>query len=434
MKTAIWGLFLGCWLVTWSAVAAETATAGTEWRPGSENRWLGLGEEVPLQVFIPQDYSEERSWPLIYVFHGTGGRASTSLMQRYTKRRGFVLVGAPYAVPGEGSLSRQGVLAEIRRISKVRKLLLGASLRLDERTYVGGFSKGGWMADLLLTEGFDTLAGALILGAGRIPDDVGRALERGPRSRGGLRASPTPRPSVYIGIGQSDTNHVYSRRAAHHYRERGHDVVFEEYLAKSHQPGDAESVYLSQWLELQRRRGASSSAALGVEAKAWWEGAIRRGESVSPPIERLLFLEHVLGAPYAALIGEGERGRLGKTLERVRNHRAMKSEMEARRAYRSAQSQEEAFKRSDDLVNVAGAFRRVFDRYPKSFYGQRAALDLQRLSQNYRTLRGAKGSANDVFPELPSNLVALRERFEGFSRKLMRELEVNERRENHEKE
>ena len=265
-------------------VALATLAAGEEWVPGTEVRWEGLGMETPLKVFVPTDYDAGRSWPLIYLFHGTGGRASTGLMQRYTEGKGFILVGVPYAVPGQGSLSREGVLKEIQRIGRVRGLL-DDSLNLDDRTYVGGFSKGGWMADLLATEGFSTLAGALILGAGRIPADVGRALDRA--------TSKDSEPlSIYIGIGQLDTNHPYSRRAAVHYEARGCDMILEEYLAKAHQPGEQDSVYLTQWLRLQIADAATASA----EASQWWEERLAASKTITPAGDRLWFLTHMLNA------------------------------------------------------------------------------------------------------------------------------------------
>jgi predicted esterase len=382
-----------------------------DWEPGSEVTWIGLGEKTPLKVFVPEDYAAERAWPLIYIFHGTGGRASTSMMQRYTKRRGFILVGAPFAIPGEGSLSRQGVLGEMRRIGQMRTLL-GQSLSLDQRTYVGGFSKGGWMSDLLATEGFPTLTGALILGAGRIPEDVGRVLDREKKQPSAVNPI-----YIYIGIGQLDTNHLYSRRAAAHYRERKHPVVFEEYLAKGHRPGAPDAIYLSQWLHLQ----IANKATISTEAHTWWETMLNRAESITPPIERVLFLETMHAAPFAALVAPEKRTELAKKLERVKRHRMLITEMEARRAYQNAQTEEEAFRRSKKLPKVAASFARVHERFPKTFFGQRAGLDLIRVSKNYRTLQRAVGEAKAAEFPLPKNQEALEERFAQFDRKLRQE-------------
>lgn len=328
------------------------------WEPGKEIHWLGLGEETPLKVFIPHDYDSSKKWPLLYLFHGTSGRASTSLYQTYTRGHSFVLVGAPYAIPGKDSLSRAGVLQEIRRISKARQLLLGESLSLDQRTYVGGFSKGGWMADLLATEGFDTLSGALILGAGRIPDDVGRVISRS-------SVKPKRSLAIYIGIGQLDSNHLYSRRAHAHYLETKHDVVFEEYLTKGHQAGESDAPYLRQWLRSQ----VANSSSLEEEALAWWTASLAKAESVSPPMERLLFLEHVLAAPFAQHVTPEKRSSLSKQLARVSRHRSLQSEMDIRRAYRSAQKEEESFRKSSELPDLAESYKRLYKRASETFYG-----------------------------------------------------------------
>lgn len=379
------------------------------WEPGKEVTWLGLGEKTPLKVYIPSDYDPANEWPLLYGFHVTGGRASTSMFQGYTRGRGFVLIGAPYALPGKDSFSRAGILQEIRRISKVRQLLLGESLSLDQRTYVGGFSKGGWMSDLLATEGFDTLSGALILGAGRIPDDIGRVISR-------PKVEPVRSLAIYIGIGQLDSNHLYSRRAHSHYLKTKHDVVFEEYLTKGHRVGETGAPYLSQWLQCQ----VASPASLEEGALAWWQSSLTTAESIPLPIERLLYLEHVQAAPFAKFIPKEKRSTLSKKLSQVRRHRSLQTEMDARRAYRSAQKEEEGFRKSSDLPDLAASFKRLYMRSPKTFYGQRAGLDLVRMEDNYRVLKRSNqnNQGNDAFAKLPPNLEALKGRFARFDKLL----------------
>ncbi len=372
------------------------------WEPAKEITWLGLGEKTPLKLYIPSDYDAAKKWPLLYLFHGTGGRASTSMFQSYTHGRGFVIVGAPYALPGKDSLSRAGVLKEIQRIAKVRQLLLVKSLSLDQRTYVGGFSKGGWMSDLLATEGFDTLSGALILGAGRIPEDVGRVISR-------AKVAPARSLAIYIGIGQLDSNHLYSRRAHSHYIQAKHDVVFEEYLTKGHRPGKPDAPYLSQWLQCQ----IISPAGLEGDALTWWTASLAKAESISPPIERLLFLKHVQAAPFSKFVPKEKRSSLSKKLSQVSRHRSLLSEMDARRAYKSAQKEEESFRKSSELPNLADSFKRLYMRAPKTFFGQRAGLDLLRMEDNYRVLKRSRQNdqSTDAFPKLPPGLEGLKARF-----------------------
>lgn len=385
------------------------ACTADPWDPGQEIAWHGLGDEVALEVFIPKDYDSTRSWPLLYLFHGTGGRPSTKLYQRYTEGLGFILVAAPYAIPGAESLSRAGVLAEIRRISKVRRLLSEASLRLDDRTYVGGFSKGGWMSDLLATQGFDTLTGALILGAGRIPTDVGRVLAR-------EKATPTSPLSIYVGIGQLDANHLYSRRAATHYRQLKHQVVLEEYLGRAHRPGEGDSPYLRQWLRIQ----TSEKESLREDASAWWEARLAKSKDIASPMERLLYLEHLRAAPYADFVSEDKRAALSSMLNRASRHPSLRPEVDARQSYHSAQQAEEKFRKSSELPDLAQTFKRIHSRAPETYFGQRAALDLLRLQDNYRVLRQSrsKTAETNTFPKLPNGTEDLKKRFLQCDRRL----------------
>ena len=258
------------------------------------------------------------------------------------------------------------------------------------------------MSDLLATEGFDTLSGALILGAGRIPEDVGRVISR-------AKVAPARSLAIYIGIGQLDSNHLYSRRAHSHYIQAKHDVVFEEYLTKGHRPGKPDAPYLSQWLQCQ----IISPAGLEGDALTWWTASLAKAESISPPIERLLFLKHVQAAPFSKFVPKEKRSSLSKKLSQVSRHRSLLSEMDARRAYKSAQKEEESFRKSSELPNLADSFKRLYMRAPKTFFGQRAGLDLLRMEDNYRVLKRSRQNdqSTDAFPKLPPGLEGLKARF-----------------------
>lgn len=400
-------------LLGWMSCGGASLLADSgDWVPGREREWQGPGEPSPLRVYVPEDYAPSKRWPVIYWFHGTGSRASTLPIQAATEGRGFVVVGVAYAVPGEGSLSQAGIVAEIERLERVRESL-GKELSLDGRIWVGGFSKGGWMADLLATEGFPGLQGALILGAGRIPGGVGKALGR---PAGGSAREASLRPlEIYLGIGQSDTNHVYTRRARRSYHDRGHRVTFEVYWATGHRFGEGQAVYLSQWLAIQRQGRAS--AALQEVALDWWNRALAGSETLSSPIERLLVLQWLLESPYAALVQPARRQEGVRMVDRAWAHRSLREEGEARRAYRLAWEREEAFERSDDLVDVAHRFAQIHRRFPRTWFGQRALLDVDRLRRNYAMLRrgretGARRSAG--FPEVMGDRRQVEARFQAF--------------------
>ena len=367
---------------------AQSLTAGRE----VTTHWLG--EDKPLRVFLPASEQPDHAWPVIIYFHGTGGRASTGRLRHYTQDRGFIIVGKSYALPKDQSLSRQGVLREIDEITEIRHQL-SQRVTLADRTYVSGFSKGGWMSDLLVSEGFPTLAGAMILGAGRMPDDVGKTIGRE------KRVLDHPNIAIYIGIGQMDTNLVYSLRAQAHYTELGHPVIFDEYLGKGHQWA-ADSYYLTQWLQ------GESGASLGESAQVWWDAAQAHAEKITDVFERYLFLERVYHSPFANKVSVTKRAELKKLLDRVRRHRSLKEAMAAHTAYQSALSKERAFKRSDELPQIALQFQRVELRYPNTHHGERAALDLVRLRDNYRTLTVGDDTA---FPVPKKDVPSLRRDF-----------------------
>ena len=48
-------------------------------------------------VYVPQDYTPDRAWPVIFCYHGAGGSAGTFPFQQVTRGKGFIIIGMNYA-------------------------------------------------------------------------------------------------------------------------------------------------------------------------------------------------------------------------------------------------------------------------------------------------------------------------------------------------
>lgn len=369
--------------------------------PGKESGVSWLGSGTPLKVAIPDNYKPDRAWPVLFYFHGTGGRASTRLMHHFTSGRDYLIIGMSYAEAGNSSLGGPALEKQVAHLARIREVL-AKHVRLDGRSFVGGFSKGGWMSDLLTTRGFPTLSGSLIMGAGKMPADVVRTLDFSPTTRTG------PKPPVYIGIGQLDANLVYSRRAKTHYRQSGHRVTFDEFLSKGHEPPlRPDSVVLFQWLAIHAH--AKPTQTIRTKARKWHESALAHSKTIKDPMQRLLYLEHLQQAPFAALIPD-ERQALQPLTSKARRHRALQAEVAAETAYNAVATRELAFRRSDELVDLAQQYARVAASHPKTHAARRALLDQTRLRANFRTLRASQ-AADTSFPEIAVDKTTLQRHF-----------------------
>lgn len=219
--------------------------------------WLFLGvmasygEDFTLQVegvrqeilvTLPDNHDSSRTWPAVLHYHGTGGRPNTDLIRSHTGRKDWIVVGMGYVREGQFQLTPEGLDAEIRVLEEVRAQLQ-TRINLDpSRTYVSGFSKGGWVSGLLLQKE-RSLAGAVILGAGH------------------LHQLQTPSPpfankkAVFIGVGRYDGNYPLSLKAAVFFRGLGANSVMEAWQGIGHRFPREGSKGLKEWFALQVGNG-----------------------------------------------------------------------------------------------------------------------------------------------------------------------------------
>jgi acetyl esterase/lipase len=215
-----------------SAVAAD---AGEKWdiAPGEETRieaaWMG-GKGYYL-VYTPKDYDPERAWPVVFCYHGLNQKPTTFPFKKVTDGEGYVIVGMEYA--GLGLEGYRRWAEDKKNVERVIPIVC-RQLSVDrKRLFVGGFSKGGFYASLLLSADPRPWAGAVILGAGR-------------DSRGGEPKTLRGK-SLFIGAGEKETNHPHAKKAAEAFRALGAEVTFETFEGKGHAV-DTKAPAFRQWM------------------------------------------------------------------------------------------------------------------------------------------------------------------------------------------
>jgi len=253
-KGIFWqGWFLGCWVFVFLflCAGAERGKKSKElkFEPGQEvkvevdNERIGGGHFV---VYVPSDYTEEKAWPVIFVYHGMSGTPTTWPFKEATKGKGFIVVGMGYVASEKGEMSKGQY---INYFKKERRSILGVKryvskhLRVDDsRLFVTGYSKGGWHTAAMLAVSGKVWAGGVIFAAGRSRNAEVLVTEEGKKA---LRGKP-----IYIGAGETDPNLKSAKKAAVYYEHLGAKVTFEMFKGKGHSLDPSESEILQEWLIL----------------------------------------------------------------------------------------------------------------------------------------------------------------------------------------
>ena len=192
-------------------------------------------------VWVPYDYSPDYSWPVIFCYHGAGGRVTTWPFHQITRGKGFIIVGMNYTPLDSGRRTPQWLDKE-KAFFFEALAMVSARLSIDpEMIFMGGYSQGGYHTTLLGEQILDRLAGLIILGAGRL------FVDHTPPSSRLIKSKP-----VFVGVGENDSVHnPRAKKAAINYERWGADVIFEEWPGVGHgiRTQEFPSKKLLNWME-----------------------------------------------------------------------------------------------------------------------------------------------------------------------------------------
>jgi pimeloyl-ACP methyl ester carboxylesterase len=343
-----------------------------EFTPGREVAvpWEGL--KNPFIVRLPDDYTMARGWPVVFHFHGTGGHPTVDIPLRYTGGKGFILVGMEYITRDLPAATPDYLEREWAHLLAVREAL-GKKFRLDlARTYVGGFSQGGWFASEFAEVHGADLAGAYVLGAGKRPRN-----KRLPKPFGGKRP-------IYLGAGQLDANYIYAVQGIRHFSSLGGVVTFEDYLGLGHQMpmghrDEPLAPALRQWFLIEWLR--PDLERVRTEAAAWQKQLIAQVEKERDVHLRWLELSRAKRSPFCAWLEPADQRLIDLQVESL--EKSSPAEMAARTQYFSLVDRELRGASDGNLWNF---FREQARRYhacwqaaPATYHGRRAAMEFARL-------------------------------------------------------
>ena len=221
-----------------SALAAKIPTVS----PGKEVRITAPKTGKTFLLYVPIDYTDKRSFPVIFCYHGYRGAATTWPFKQVTKGQGFIVVGMNYATDTyyEGHLPPTETGPEKIFFDEALELISTRVNLAKEYIFMGGYSQGGYSTTVLGEQMLDRLSGRIVLGAGR------RDVDMNPPPAELISGHP-----VFYGAGELDDPH-YSRakRAVQLYTEWGADVTFEGWENETHKlsPEWITKTKMREWL------------------------------------------------------------------------------------------------------------------------------------------------------------------------------------------
>ncbi|MBN1805368.1 MAG: hypothetical protein JW837_08970 [Sedimentisphaerales bacterium] len=217
-----------------SEIASTTQTRIFE--PGKEYHVLTDNEAVgtkSFNVYVPLDYTEDRTWPVIFDYTGRGDKYNPVLCRggrMNTCDRGAIIMGMGFLdvekkkrMPAIEYLDY--IDRELRSIYEAKELI-SKHLRVDNnRLFISGTSAGGWLASNLLEYRAQFWAGAIIIVAGRQSSASALTNQYSLRAFEGM--------PIFLGSslpGSSHgVNHKWAREGQRIYKQRGAIVSFEVY-------------------------------------------------------------------------------------------------------------------------------------------------------------------------------------------------------------
>ncbi len=364
--------------------------------------------DADLPIWIPNDYAPNERWPVLVYFHGTGGEPNWGPVVEATGGQQFIVVGAGYVQRGLFRAEPKALAAEW---SHTKTLLdaLGKRVSLNpDRVYVGGFSKGGWVASMILETYPNEIAGAWICGAGKLR----------------LKTLPSRRTHqnkpVYLGVGATDPNRIASLEARRDFAKARMRVTYDEYEGLGHSYEVTQS--MRDWFRIETL-GAKTPAAdppITAQAATELDAVLALAQTVLTPADDAPLDDAPPDDPQAAtpwqvwcLLRDAQRGpwyasaqpakrkQVDDAFKLVSKLPELKSEVRAWGLYEVVLRREVAQRSKTAKARTMEAARKkamarkralldgyanVVNRHPNTHYGRRAEVDQRRIASHLKQM------------------------------------------------
>jgi len=328
------------------------------------------GGSGQMRVFTPTNHDAGKPAPVLFFYHGQGGQPTTQLPRQCTGDRDFLVVGMPYSGGAGDPANPDTTAAELLQFRRALSTLSGR-VRIDrERVFLGGLSKGGWLAGLVGEAAGEDVAGWAILLAGRL---------RQPPPKSSLRGK-----AIYLGAGEHDPNMPSARRARVFYREQGARVSFEEYAGQGHRSPPVEALpVLQAWFAAQGRLRQPDESARET-LRGWYTDTLEDAAAESDPLAQYHLLQAALNDPRMGRFGTDRQNVLRRQIQKLAARPPVRDEWRAQQDFDTLLAADYTIQRLDDMKEVRDGLRHLADQYSHTRIAPLAREEYQRVSEAYR--------------------------------------------------
>ena len=346
-----------------------------------------------VKVALPDGHDPSKKYPAIFYYHGTGGTPDTSLIKHHIGNEAWIVVGMSYFQLGQFNMSREAMAKELTLLRSVKRHLQVKYGMDPAKCYVAGFSKGGWMADMLL-QADTSLAGGVILGAGHLHKYHKTPIKY---------AKKKP---VFIGVGRMDNNYPFALRGVLHHRKMGGQVTMEEWAALAHAfPGDG-SLALTQWFAVQSSVKPGHEAAIRKEMN----GLLTEASKLDA-VKQWNELRRIRALPYSRLLGKDWLAQLDASIKKLEAQSRVKMEARALSQHRKLLFREITERSLKDLEKINFDYINLVADYHGTLQGELADKDRQRILAQIKFLKEngepvaeeKKKRGEPIKPEFPND-------------------------------
>ncbi len=341
-----------------------------------------------VKVTLPDDYDPAKKYPAVFYYHGTGGKPDTSLMRSHVDGREWIVVGMTYYQQGKFTYTPESLEKEITLLLSVMRNLAEKRGLDQKRCYVAGFSKGGWITDLLL-QAEPSLAGGVILGAGHLykAKPSGRAASRTRTQK------PAGKP-VFIGVGRLDGNFPFGLRAVVYHRSRGAQTTFESWQRLAHSFPKDGSTALQQWFSMRAHPSAKLNPVAKKEMESELDDALKLGN-----YDQWMRLRQLKDYPYSQLLGDEWKRNLGDKIAALESVAPVKIEAGFLSRHRKLLLREIKESTVLGMAKINIGFQDLIQKAPNAKQAELARHDHQRVQQLYLQFKEQDANKSDAKPK-----------------------------------
>ena len=356
----------GMRIVLWIHLALVTLLSGRTVELG----FPGLAHRV--KVDLPEDHDPSKKYPTFLYYHGTNGKPDTHFIRYHSDPKKWIIVGMTYHQQGKMILSKEHLKKEATLLRSVKRHLETKYGMDPKKCYVGGFSKGEWMADLLL-QADNSLAGGAIFGAGHL-------YNYHPKSR----PHPAGKP-VFIAVGRLDGNYPFAMNAMMFHRKLGAQTHIDIWPDVGHTIPSGESQALKHWLAL----AAMPRPAITDEMENNLRDSFKKAAQLKD-VEGWTELRRIQALPSFSLMPQGWQDKLKETIARLEKSDPVKSEAAALAEHRKILFFEINNQNTEGIAKAHLRYQELAKKYPNTAQEKLAQHDHKRTGTLMRHFQEQK--------------------------------------------